>query len=277
MISFMNQTDVAPPQTQQWSELAQNGEWKRALVIAEGSGQHHIAGILSSAAALQQDIRDGHWAAAIRALHAFHSRLSEPNPAIDLAETRLLESLLPKTELEQALKTLESAGRFREKDTLQNHLASLTHPLVQAERLNVLGIFQALTGQQEAARALFEQALQADPQHHRALINLGNLYLEANQFTEAEQSYRQALTLAPEAESAHHNLGVALRKQGKLGESVRSIRRASQLGRKQARHETGEEFREKIRTRPALRLSIWLVSGLLFFGCVWLIWQRMNT
>ena len=77
-------------------------------------------------------------------------------------------------------------------------------------------------------------------------------------------AYREVLRLAPEYDGAHHNLGVALRRQGKLYQSVGSIRKAQRLGVSGARAAAKEDMQEQLRLNPRLR---W-VRAAIFLGVI---------
>ena len=85
-------------------------------------------------------------------------------------------------------------------------------------------------------------------------MNLGNLALEAGNPAEAEAQYREVLKLAPEYDGAHHNLGVALRRQGKLQASVGAIRKAQRLGVRRVQQDAKDDMQEQMRVNPRLRL-----------------------
>lgn len=79
------------------------------------------------------------------------------------------------------------------------------------------------------ARAAFEQALEIVPKFAPALVNLGNLLLEAGQIDEAISYYESAVSSDEEYALAHHNLGVAYKRLGRTADSVRELRRAHRL------------------------------------------------
>ncbi len=109
--------------------------------------------------------------------------------------------------------------------------------LTRAEALNVLGVLHAVHEETAEARATFERAVTADPGHYRAISNIGNLELQAGNFKEAEAAQRRAIALSPDFAGAHHNLGVALRRQGRLNDSVKSIRKGQRLALRRMREE----------------------------------------
>lgn len=81
----------------------------------------------------------------------------------------------------------------------------------------------------EEARAAFEAALAADPRYAPALVNAGNLHLEAGEAEEAIRWYERAMLCDEEYAPAHHNLAVAYKRLGRTGDAVRALRRATRL------------------------------------------------
>lgn len=79
------------------------------------------------------------------------------------------------------------------------------------------------------ARAAFEQALSIAPKHAPALVNIGNLHLEAGEIDEAIRYYQLAVVSDGEYALAHHNLGVAYKRLGRTGDAVRELRHAQRL------------------------------------------------
>jgi tetratricopeptide (TPR) repeat protein len=59
----------------------------------------------------------------------------------------------------------------------------------------------------ERAIAAYEKAVQADPDHAAALVNLGTLYFHLQDWTRAEQCYRKAMAVNADYPLAHFNLG----------------------------------------------------------------------
>lgn len=79
------------------------------------------------------------------------------------------------------------------------------------------------------ARAAFEQALVFAPGFAPALVNLGNVYLEAGDTQEAIRLYERAILSDDEYACAHHNLAVAYKRLGRTADAVRELRRAQRL------------------------------------------------
>jgi tetratricopeptide (TPR) repeat protein len=76
------------------------------------------------------------------------------------------------------------------------------------------------------ARHAYERALQIDPDHADAHVNLGRLLHEQGAPAAAEKHYRRALEADPEHETAAFNLGVALEDLGKVASAIEAYTRA---------------------------------------------------
>lgn len=79
------------------------------------------------------------------------------------------------------------------------------------------------------ARGAFEAALAIEPRYAPALVNVGNLHLEAGETDEAIRYYERAVLSDDDYALAHHNLGVAYKRLGRTGDAVRELRKATRL------------------------------------------------
>jgi tetratricopeptide (TPR) repeat protein len=79
------------------------------------------------------------------------------------------------------------------------------------------------------ARAAYERALELQPDHASAHVNLGRILHEAGDPRAAEPHYLAALEVRPEDATAAYNLGVALEDTGKLPEALLAYQRAVRL------------------------------------------------
>lgn len=70
------------------------------------------------------------------------------------------------------------------------------------------------------APAAYLRAVELDPDHADAHINLGRLYHEEVDWDAAEYHYRAALRAQPDHPLAHYNLGTLLEETGKLDEAI---------------------------------------------------------
>jgi tetratricopeptide (TPR) repeat protein len=79
------------------------------------------------------------------------------------------------------------------------------------------------------ARAAYRRALELDPAHPDAHLNLGRLLHEAGDAAAAAAQYRSALASRPEDATAEFNLGVALDDLGQTDEAIAAYGRALAL------------------------------------------------
>lgn len=88
---------------------------------------------------------------------------------------------------------------------------------------------EAKLTQQDAtgAKALFEQAIAANPQDSRALLDLGIASEMLGDLKAAESAYRRALSAKSDLTQAQNNLGVLLRERGELDEAITLLQRAA--------------------------------------------------
>lgn len=105
----------------------------------------------------------------------------------------------------------------------------LEDPLFAAEREVLLGVKAVSEGRREEAEVRFRKALSLDPEHHRALTNLGNLHLEKGELEAALELYQSALKLAPDDPLVHENLAAFYKKKGDLDRMVAHLKRATRL------------------------------------------------
>jgi tetratricopeptide (TPR) repeat protein len=79
------------------------------------------------------------------------------------------------------------------------------------------------------ARAAYEHAIDIDPHHVDAQVNLGRILHEGGAPLAAEKHYRAALEMEPDHDVAIFNLGVALEDLGRLTEAVKMYQKAIAL------------------------------------------------
>lgn len=81
----------------------------------------------------------------------------------------------------------------------------------------------------DEAISAYRRALDLDPSHSDAHLNLGRLLHEAGRIEEAEDHYRSAVSADPESARAFYNLGVALEDQGAVAGSIEAYEAALRL------------------------------------------------
>jgi len=76
---------------------------------------------------------------------------------------------------------------------------------------------------------LLVEALKYGLEKPAIYFRLGNIYFDAGDLSRAEYAYKRAIEEDPRHALAHHNLGVVYRKQGKIGLSVKMLKKARRL------------------------------------------------
>ncbi|XOV88554.1 MAG: tetratricopeptide repeat protein [Pseudomonadota bacterium] len=77
------------------------------------------------------------------------------------------------------------------------------------------------------APAAYERALELDPSHSDAHVNLGRLQQESGDYTNAEQHYLAALSTEPDNVLAAFNLGTLLEDMGRIHDAIEAYKRAA--------------------------------------------------
>lgn len=103
----------------------------------------------------------------------------------------------------QQQKTKEARENFER--AIQLHAA---YPGTLPNAWNNLGILAAREGNTDAAIADFQRALEIDPAHPIALLNLGNAYRQKRDWTTAKSTLGRAVKLDPEEPEANYSLGM---------------------------------------------------------------------
>gem|GEM_PF-741495 len=235
-----------------WAAYLRAGEYRRALAAARvGHAEDALQAALEDLFDLQEALR------ARRLLLA--SKLSARlNTHVDeLQQPAAFRAVIDPRHLETGVAALLAADQERLADeaSLTARLQpALETPLTRAEALNTLGVLHALQDREGQARQAFGEAFAHDPGHYRALTNLGNMALEGGDPASAEQLYRQAIALNGDYAGAHHNLGVALRKLGRLNDSVRAIKAGQRLSVRQTKRDQDDELKSSPGTQRTVQL-----------------------
>ena len=91
---------------------------------------------------------------------------------------------------------------------------------------NNLGILAARAGDVSAAIQDFHRALDLDPDHSIALLNLGNAFRQNKQWPEAEQALQHALTLNPDDAESTYGLGLVYAQQNDTDRAYSYLQKA---------------------------------------------------
>jgi tetratricopeptide (TPR) repeat protein len=236
-----------------WREALEAGRFEDAhrLYLLADAPDPDVRRALSALVDVTEFVREKSWARAERRLE----RLDVKPPLIDwtalAAEVDLLAGSsrqLDRVEPEEALALLEERPCH----------------WFPAEAANQRGTAHAFSGEADDARREFSLAVELDGLHFRALTNLGNSSLEAGDFDEAIGFYQRALQVNDEFANAHHNLGVAYRRQGKVAASVRQLRRAQRVQQRSERERARAGLSEGAGKTglKALRWALYLLIAL---------------
>lgn len=210
-------------------ELLKAGRYDEALARAL-AGQEGSSAVIKSLIRMRGLIRSRRYLEAISYLEAAPQNF----PGFDLAKL--------KSGLEAFLQGESGADFWND-------------PLLGAEAHTLFGIEQAKSGQLDLAREHFMLALNRDPGHYRAKVNLANTYAEQGEPDRAIPLYQEAIEDAPDYPDAHHNLAAVLRRQGRVGPAVDHLKKAERLRIRQGSGET-----------PPRRFSwgwLWIILALL--------------
>jgi tetratricopeptide (TPR) repeat protein len=119
---------------------------------------------------------------------------------------------------------------FAPSDNLVAAKVKYLRPAETAEELFLkgVGLEEDPTTQAEAIEC-YRQALELEPEHSAAHINLGTLYYNHQDYVKAEAHYRRATAADPRYALAYFDLGNVLDETGRLPEAVRAYRQAITL------------------------------------------------
>jgi tetratricopeptide (TPR) repeat protein len=160
----------------------------------------------------------------------------------------------------QQQKTKEARDSFERALKLQT-----SYPGTIPNAWNNLGILSARAGDAAAAIEFFQRALQVDPAHLIALLNLGNAYRQQKEWAEAKKVLQQAFDLAPDDPEVNYSLGMVCAQLEESDRAYEYLRRAvslrpvypealNNLGvlylRKRRPEEAIHSFEESIRVAP---------------------------
>jgi tetratricopeptide (TPR) repeat protein len=126
------------------------------------------------------------------------------------------------------------AGQFvLDFNSKENVVAAKVKPMRPAESGEdwfARGIaFEETPATHERAIEAYQKALEYDPKHAAAHINLGTLYYNRREYGLAEEHYRQAIEVDPRYALAYFDLGNVLDETGRLSDAAQAYRVAIQL------------------------------------------------
>jgi predicted TPR repeat methyltransferase len=128
------------------------------------------------------------------------------------------------------LKLAQAAHRQRQLDQAKAlYQQALELDPQNAFALQGLGMLAAAAGETAQSAELLEQSVRARPDDAGFRINLGIAYRALKRLDEARGEFSRAIELSPSMARAHLNLGLTLRESGQLPEAERALARATQL------------------------------------------------
>jgi tetratricopeptide (TPR) repeat protein len=101
--------------------------------------------------------------------------------------------------------------------------------VLRAKAHNKRGVAAMALGRRDEAFEDFCAALDCDERHAPAIVNIGNLFLEAGQVLDGIDYFEAALRADERCAGAHRGLGVALKGLGRHADAVRHLRAAVRL------------------------------------------------
>jgi tetratricopeptide (TPR) repeat protein len=150
----------------------------------------------------------------------FFTRLFGIGPALPAGPLERGDAALRRRDIDAAERCF-GAALAEAKTHRDRALAHNKYALVAIARGDRSGALRAV----QAALAVYAACVPA-------IVNAGNLLLEAGDFAGAIERFETAIELDPDYPEAHHNLGVALRRMGRRHDAVRELRRATGLERR---------------------------------------------
>ena len=94
---------------------------------------------------------------------------------------------------------------------------------------NNLGILSAREGNTASAIELFQRALQIDPAHLIALLNLGNAYRQQKEWAEAKKALQRAFDVGPDDPEVNYSLGMVYAQLDESNRAFEYLKRAVEL------------------------------------------------
>lgn len=151
--------------------------------------------------------------------------------------------------------------------------ADAAHLRKEAEVERALERAEALRKQGRYAEglALLQTALLLDAERARKAqiyFRMGNIYFDSGRLEDAEQAYLKAIAHDPLHISAHHNLGVVYRRQGRIAESLKMRKKANVLAR---RHPERLKLAPQEIQRARRFARAWLLGGLIVLALLLLL------
>ena len=138
----------------------------------------------------------------------------------------------PAGPLERGARALRVGALDEAERCFDEALAAAGNDRERALAHNKRALVALARGDRPAAQAALDEALRTYAACVPAIVNAGNMLLEAGDIDGAIARFEAAIVLDPDYPEAHHNLGVAFRRAGRRSDAVRELRRATGLERR---------------------------------------------
>jgi tetratricopeptide (TPR) repeat protein len=239
-----------------WQEaLAQgNAIQAYALMSIQSEGDEQLKDSLETLSQIQKALRAKHYQSALQRLQSLAAE-----QRAEVTDWQAFE-----VDLSKLIDSARQLERYQT-DDITALLDSIQHPLLLAEKAVQQGTAYIFDNRLDEAKQSFDDALLLDPQHYRALTNIGNVMQEQKKLDEAIAFYQQALAVEPDYSNALHNLGVAYRHQGQMGQSIKYLKRAQSSKRKEDELEARQNLGH-MRQQHGQRIMRWLIGIAVVIG-----------
>ena len=129
--------------------------------------------------------------------------------------------------------TLALASQLRKKNDFQA-AKQLYKQILEIEPDHVesifcLGSLSAQTKNYDTAKQLLNKTIQINPNHAKAHNNLGGVLIELGEHEKAVSSFEKAIQIDPNHPDAYNNLGILLDRSGDSQEAISSFKKAIQI------------------------------------------------
>jgi tetratricopeptide (TPR) repeat protein len=149
---------------------------------------------------------------------SFFRRALQDDPASAEALYGLGGVYLQQQKLKEARKSFEGALKLQS-----------SYPGTIPNAWNNLGILSAREGNTAAAIEFFQRALEIDPAHRVALLNLGNAYRQRKDWPTAKKTLERALDLEPDDPEANFSIGMVCAQLDESDRAYEYLKRAIAL------------------------------------------------
>jgi len=126
-------------------------------------------------------------------------------------------------------------------------------------------------GRHQEAVDLLLEALRCGEDVAQVFFRLGNIFFDRGDLARAEHAYRRATEEDARHSSAHHNLGVVYRRQGRIAQSVKMLKKARSLDFRHPRGVAGSPVERGVRRwlRPTTIVPLAIIGLVILI--VWLV------